>query len=113
MTNDRWGTPMKRLMAVATVALLAAATPAAGAGKAREVSEGYSMASGAVVSHGEVSGGEVHWNAGSHYALFRAERGEKLVTLAVEDQAGGPVMAHVHVDRNGDGELDEQVDFCG
>jgi hypothetical protein len=104
---------MKRLMMVATVGLLIAASPAAGAGKSREATEAYSMASGAVVSHGEVSGGEVHWTAGSHYALFRAERGEKLVTLAVEDQAGGPVLAHVHVDRDGDGELDDEVDFCG
>ena len=71
------------------------------------------MASGAVVSHGQVEAGEVHWSAGSHYAKFRAERAEKFVTLAVEDTAGGAVMAHVHIDRDGDGEVDEQVDFCG
>ena len=103
---------MKTVTAIATVALLALAAPASGASKARDVTEGYSMASGAVISHGEVSGGEVHWSAGSHYAVFRAERGERFVTLAVEDQTGGPVMAHVHIDRNGDGKLDEQVDFC-
>ena len=104
---------MKTITAIAAVALLALVTPASGAHSERQVTEEYSMASGAVVSHGEVTGGEVHWSAGSQYAVLRAERGEKFVTLTVEDQTGGPVLAHVHVDRNDDGELDEQVDFCG
>jgi hypothetical protein len=107
------GDPMKTVTAIAGAALLVLAAPASGAGKTREASEEYSMASGAVVSHGEVEGGEVHWSAGSHYAKFRAERAEKFVTLAVEDAAGGPVLAHAHIDRNGDGDLDQQVDFCG
>ncbi len=104
---------MKTITAIAAAAFLVLAGPASGADRARQVSEDYSMASGAVVSHGEVSAGEVHWSAGSHYATFRAQRGERSVTLSVEDQTGGAVMAHVHVDRDGDGELDEQVDFCG
>ena len=102
------GDPMKRLIAVSAVALLVAAAPALGAGGAREVTEDYRMSNGAFVDHGEA-----HWTLGSAYAPFRAERGERWVTLAINDATGQPVRGHVHVDRDRDGKLDHQVDFCG
>lgn len=105
------GDEMKTFVAV-SVALLALAVPASGAGKGRETTGTYSMASGAVVSHGEVSDTEVHWTAGSHYLRFRAERGERFVSLAAEDSSGQPVAGHVHVDRDNDGKVDQVFDFC-
>jgi hypothetical protein len=99
---------MKRLMVVATVALLASAAPAAGAGKAREVTHDYRMSNGAFVDHGEA-----HWTLGAAYAPFRAVGGERFVSLAIEDAAGQPVRGHVHIDQDNDGKLDDQLDFCG
>ena len=103
---------MKRAFVAIPVALLALAVPASGAGEGREASGTYSMGSGAVVSHGEVSDTEVHWTAGSHYVRFRAERGERFVSLAAEDSSGQPVAGHVHIDRDNDGKIDQVFDFC-
>lgn len=99
---------MKKLIALSTVALLAAAAPASGAGKAREVTEEYTMSSGAFVGHGEA-----HWTLGADYVRFVAERGERWVTLEVDDSTDQPVRGHVHIDVDGDGKLDRQLDFCG
>jgi hypothetical protein len=102
------GDLMKTITAIAAVALLALAAPASGAGSERQVTEEYQLGSGAFVGHGEV-----HWTIGSRYVKFRALDDERLVTLAAEDSTGQPVRAHVHIDRDGDGKLDKQVDFCG
>jgi hypothetical protein len=103
---------MNKYIAVTAVALLALAAPASGAAGGREVTENYSMGSGAVVSHGTVSDTEVHWTAGSQYLQFRAERGERFVSVVAEDTSGQPVAGHVHIDRDNDGKVDHEIDFC-
>ena len=104
---------MKTMVALVAAICLVAAAPAAGAAKSRKVTEEYSMASGAFISHGGSPGGEAHWTLGSEYAQFRAAARERAVSLSVEDASGGAVRAHVHIDQDGDGKLDKQLDFCG
>ena len=101
---------MKKTTVFLTAALLAAVlAPSASAGRqSREVTESYTMAAGAFVGHGEA-----HWTLGADYQRFESKSGERAVAFVIEDASGAPVRGHVHIDNNGDGELDDQLDFCG
>ena len=101
---------MKKTMVFLAAGLLAAvlATDAVAARQSREVTESYTMATGAFVGHGEA-----HWTLGAEYQRFEAKNGERAVSFVIEDSSGAPVRGHVHIDNNGDGELDDQFDFCG
>ena len=105
---------MKKISIALFAALFATGlmAPASGAADGREVSKDYSMASGGFVGHGEF-GSEIHWTLGAQYQNFEARRGERSVTLAVEDSFGETVLAHVHVYRDGDKKVDQELDFCG
>ena len=100
------------IMLLTALLAVALAAPASGAPEGREVSKDYSMASGAFVGHGQF-GSEVHWTLGAAYQSFEARSGERSVTLKVDDAFGETVMAHVHVYRNDDNKIDEEMDFCG
>ena len=101
---------MKKIAVSVVAGLLIAslAAPAAGGARARKVTHDYTVANGVFWGHGEM-----HWTLGAEYAKFQTQRGERHVTLAIADASGAPVRGHVHIDQNADGELDDQVDFCG
>ena len=100
-------------MAILLAAGLVLNGAAALASPTRTETSEYTMANGAIVSHGEVSPGEAHWTLGSDYARFRAAPGERAVALEIVDSSGYTVRGHVHIDVDGDGEFDRQADFCG
>lgn len=44
---------------------------------------------------------------------FEARPGERLVSMTIDDEVGDAVVGHLHIDRDGDGELEVSEDFCG
>ena len=103
---------MKKTLMVLIPALLLATATVAAASPTRTDTAEYTIANGAAVGHGEVEP-QAHWTLGADYARFRAVRGERSVTLEITDESGFPASGHVHIDLDGDGKLDRQVDFCG
>jgi hypothetical protein len=103
---------MRRLIlfALGSTIALTLIPSASGVERAREVSRPYDLASGV-----RLPDSEVHWSlpAVTTGARFRAQPGETSVTIEIEDRLGGVAIAHVHIDRNGDGRLDVDKDACG
>ena len=102
---------MKKLIAAAGTCLIAVSlvTPATADVRGREVTQDYTMSNGAFVGHGEA-----HWTLGAAYSVFKAEKDERRVSIAIQDAFGETVRGHVHINYNNGGKtLDDQVDFCG
>ncbi len=100
---------MRRALVVLVTGLTIAGltVPASLASADREVTRDYSMSSGMVTD-----GAEAHWYLGTEYQVFRAQPGEKHVSLTITDSTGQPARGHIHMDMNGDGKLDHVEDFC-
>ena len=104
---------MKTALGVLITGLLVLGGYTATASPTRTDTAEYTIASGAAVGHGELGNSEVHWTLGADYAVFEAARGERAVSLEIVDSSGMTARGHVHIDLDGDGKLDRQVDFCG
>lgn len=104
---------MRRIVGLVLAGLLAAslATPAAAGRSGRTVTKDYTMADGAIVSHGG-GGAEAHWYLGANREIFRIRPAERFVSFSISDNAGQPVRGHIHIDTDGDGRLEELDDFC-
>jgi hypothetical protein len=94
----------------ASAVLLVGSLPAVGAGAARSQTEPYDSPMGFAVT----DAAQAHIFAEqTAYVSFTAGRRERSVTLTIADASGQTARGHIHLDVDGDGELDAIDDFCG
>lgn len=103
---------MKKLLTIALAGVLAlslAPVAAADPSTARVVSREYSQPNGIVIA------GVVYafFDLTADVPAFSARSGERKVSISIADDLGQPARGHIHLDRDGDGELDGARDFCG
>lgn len=100
---------MTRMLAIALAGFLVLSlwTPAGASSSTRKVTRQYTRPNAVVVA------GLGVWFDLNDEPSFSARSGEGRVSFAIEDDFGTPVRGHIHLDRDGDGELDAARDFCG
>lgn len=86
-----------------TISLVAPAT----GGPNRKVTKEYTMANGMVI----YESASATWSLGTAWKTFRPEPGERFVSLSISEDTGQSVLGHIHIDADGDGEV-EHLDFC-
>lgn len=99
--------PKRSAAAIVITCLLMIAAPAHAAPSDREVTKPYSMPNGMVV--GTL---QVYSTLTTEYLVFKARAGERSVTFSIADATGADVRGHVHLDFDGDGQMDDGEDFC-
>lgn len=101
----------KPVIAIAlSLSLLLPAGMASASGKNRVVSAPYDAAAGISTEDGWAGWSLPVVTSG---AMFEAKPGERRATIEVKDHFGDIVLAHVHVDRDGDGIAEVDKDICG
>ncbi|MGH2750864.1 MAG: hypothetical protein ACRDK3_08345 [Actinomycetota bacterium] len=102
---------MKRLLTIILAGFLAIPLwgPAAASSSSRRATQSYSRSNGFVIA------GVVYasYDLATPVPNFSARRGETKVSFRIEDDFGAPVRGHIHIDRDGDGDVDGARDFCG
>lgn len=100
---------MRKVLAAATVALLATSlfAPASSATTTREVTKEYTMANGMVI----YESAHATWSLGTAWKVFRPKDGERFVSFSISDNTDQPVLGHIHIKPNRDGET-KHIDFC-
>lgn len=102
---------MRRMLILLIGGLLALPvwSPATAGSSVRTSTKSYSQPTGVSVA----DTAHAYLQLGAVIPTFSARSGERSVSFEIKDDFGQPVRGHIHVDKDGDGELDAARDFCG